>query len=139
MIVLVSSCILGYNCKYNGKNNKNENVIKFLEGKEVIHICPEILYGMKIPRLPAEIKNGMVTESTGKVVDDDYRKAAEYALNEIKNKNIDLVILQSRSPTCGVNNIYDGTFSGKLKKGSGLFAELLRENNYNIADSEDFV
>lgn len=103
MKVLVSSCILGRNCKYNGGNNLNSNVIKFLKDKEVIEICPELLANMPIPRPSAEIANGIVTDVYGNNVDDSYQNASQLALEKIKDKEIDLVILQSRSPTCGVN------------------------------------
>ncbi|MBV7272757.1 DUF523 domain-containing protein [Clostridium sp. PL3] len=116
MKVLVSSCIIGCNCKYNGGNNLNSRVVDFLKDEEVIEVCPEMLVGMSIPRASAEIVDGCVTESNGKDVDKEYRKGVEMALEKIKQEDIDLVILQSRSPTCGVNRIYDGSFTGKLIK-----------------------
>lgn len=138
MKVLVSSCILGKNCKYNGKNNFNPKVVEFLKGKEVIEICPELLAKMPIPRPCAEIVNGMIMDIDGNNVDTAYRTAAHLALEEIENMGIDLVILQSRSPTCGVNQIYDGSFTGKLIQGQGVFAEALIKAGYVVKDSEDF-
>ena len=129
MKVLVSACIMGTNCKYNGKNNKNLAVINFLKDKEVISICPEVLAGMKIPRPCAEIVNGIVV--------DEYNKAVSMALSKIQNEDIDLVILQSRSPTCGVNQIYDGSFTGKLISGMGFFAKALKQRGYNVIDVEE--
>ena len=137
MKVLVSACITGHNCKYNGGNNFNPNVIEFLRGKEIIEICPEILAGMNIPRASAEIVGEYVTECNGKNVHKDYEKGVELALEKIKYENIDLVILQSRSPTCGVNHIYDGSFNGIKKKGQGIFAKALINNGYKVIDSED--
>ena len=102
MKVLVSACIMGTNCKYNGKSNKNLAVINFLKDKEVISICPEVLAGMKIPRPCAEIVNGIVVDENGNDVNSEYNKAVSMALSKIQNEDIDLVILQSRSPTCGV-------------------------------------
>ena len=102
MKVLVSACIMGTNCKYNGKNNKNLAVINFLKDKEVISICPEVLAGMKIPRPCAEIVNGIVVDENGNDVNSEYNKAVSMALSKIQNEDIDLVILQSRSPTCAV-------------------------------------
>ena len=122
MKVLVSSCVLGKNCKYNGKNNYNPKVIEFLQGKEIIDICPELLAQMPIPRPSAEIVNGIVMDIDGNNVDMAYRNATQLALEKIVGMEIDLVILQSRSPTCGVNCIYDGSFTGRLIKGQGLFA-----------------
>lgn len=121
MKVLVSACVLGCNCKYNGRNNRNEAVIEYLKGKEVLSICPEMLANMPIPRPCAEIVDEVVMDDKGNNVDSDYRKAVALALEKIEGEKIDLAILQSRSPTCGVNNIYDGTFTGKLISGQGTF------------------
>ncbi|ENK0556741.1 DUF523 domain-containing protein [Clostridium botulinum] len=137
MKVLVSSCVMGCNCKYNGGNNLNSRVVDFLRDKEVIEICAEMLASMSIPRASAEIVDGCVTESNGKNVDKKYRKGVELALEKIKGEDIDLVILQSRSPTCGVNRIYDGSFTGKLIEGQGLFARALVYAGYKVIDSED--
>lgn len=127
MKVLVSACIMGVNCKYNGKNNENVTAINFLKDKEVISICPEVLAGMKIPRSCAEIVDGRVVDENGNDVSLEYDKAVAVALSKIQNEEIDLVILQSRSPTCGVNQIYDGSFTGKLIPGMGLFAKALKQ------------
>lgn len=137
MKVLVSACITGCNCKYNGGNNLNPKVVEFLKDKEIVKICPEMLVGMSIPRATAEIVDGCVTECNGRNVHREYAKGVELALEKIKDENIDLAILQSRSPTCGVNKIYDGSFNGKLIKGNGLFAKALIEKGYKVIDSED--
>jgi len=138
MKVLVSACVLGCNCKYNGRNNRNEAVIEYLKGKEVLSICPEMLANMPIPRPCAEIVDEVVMDDKGNNVDSDYRKAVALALEKIEGEKIDLAILQSRSPTCGVNNIYDGTFTGKLIFGQGLFAKALITKGYPVKDAEDF-
>ena len=137
MRVLISSCILGENCKYNGKNNRNELALDFLKDKEVVSICPEMLAGMSTPRPCAELVDGVVMDHAGNNLDADYRKAVELALSEILEEDFDLVILQSRSPTCGVNTIYDGTFSGKIISGSGIFAKALIHSGYHVIDVED--
>ena len=137
MKVLVSACTIGCNCKYNGKNNRNEAVVEYLRDKEVISICPEALGNMGTPRPCAEIVDGVVMNEHGKNVDAEFRNAVELALEQIKDEAIDLVILQSRSPTCGVNRIYDGTFSGKLIPGQGLFAQALIQRGYRVVDAED--
>ena len=137
MKVLVSACTIGCNCKYNGKNNRNEDVIKYLRDKDVISICPEALGNMGTPRPCAEIVDGVVMDERGKNVDAEFRNAVARALEQIKDEAIDLVILQSRSPTCGVNRIYDGTFSEKLIPGQGLFAQALVQRGYTVVDAED--
>ena len=137
MKVLVSACIMGVNCKYNGKNNENIAAMNFLKDKEVISICPEVLADMKIPRSCAEIVDGRVVDENGNDVRLEYDKAVAVALSKIQNEEIDLVILQSRSPTCGVNQIYDGSFTGKLIPGMGLFAKALKQRGYNVIDVEE--
>lgn len=138
MRVLVSACVIGCNCKYNGKSNMNQSVVEYLKGKEIISICPEMLANMPIPRPCAEIVEGIVMDDRGNDIDSDYRNAVSLALEKIKGEKIDLAILQSRSPTCGVNKIYDGTFTGKLISGQGLFAKALIDEGYNVRDTEDF-
>lgn len=94
---------------------------------------------MKTPRPCAEIVNGIVMDENGNNVHLEYTNAVEMALEQVKNLDIDLVVLQSRSPTCAVNQIYDGSFSGNLIFGMGLFAKALKQKGYNIIDVETFV
>lgn len=135
--IAVSACLLGENCKYNGGNNYSEKVADFLVGHEVISICPEVLGGLSVPREPAEIVDGTVSHMDGSSVDAEFRIGAHKALDIIKENHVDLVILQSRSPSCGVNKVYDGTFSGKTIPGQGVFAQLLQRNNVKVIDVED--
>ena len=137
MKILVSSCLLGENCKYSGGNNYNPTVAEYVKDKEVIKVCPEMLCGLGCPRVPLEIVDGALMNRDGENFDSAMRKTISEIIKSLQNEKIDLAILQSRSPTCGVNQIYDGTFSGKLIKGQGLFAKVLAENGYNIIDSED--
>ena len=137
MKILVSACLLGKNCKYNGGNNLNQNVLDFIEGHEVIGVCPEQLGGLATPRLPAEIVEGVVTNKEGVSVDAEFRKGAQEALAAALENKVDLAILQSRSPSCGVKEIYDGSFSGKKIKGQGEFAKLLSAHGIKVLDAED--
>lgn len=137
MKILVSACLLGKNCKYNGGNNLNQGVLEFIEGHEVIGVCPEQLGGLSTPRLPAEIVDGVVTNKEGVSVDNEFRKGAQEALAVALENKVDLAILQSRSPSCGVKEIYDGSFSGKKIKGQGVFAKLLSARGIKVLDAED--
>ena len=137
MKILVSACLLGKNCKYNGCNNLNQSVLDFIEGHEVIGVCPEQLGGLSTPRLPAEIVEGVVTNKEGISVDAEFRKGAQEALAAALENKVDLAILQSRSPSCGVKEIYDGSFSGKKIKGQGVFAKLLSAHGIKVLDAED--
>ena len=124
-------------CKYNGKNNYSERVAKYLEGHEVIPVCPEVLGGLPTPRDPSEIVSGEVINCKGVNVDRQFREGAEEALRIAKENGIDLAILQSRSPSCGVKQIYDGNFTGKLIPGQGVFAQLLEKNGFRVMDCEE--
>ena len=139
MKILVSACLLGKNCKYNGCNNLNQSVLDFIEGHEVIGVCPEQLGGLSTPRLPAEIVEGVVTNKEGVSVDAEFRKGAQEALAAASENKVDLAILQSRSPSCGVKEIYDGSFSGKKIKGQGVFAKLLTMHGIKVLDAEDIA
>lgn len=137
MKIMISGCLLGENCKYNGGNNYSEKVAEYIKGHEVISVCPECLGGLPTPRIPAEIVDGVVTNKAGEIVDVQFRKGAEIALETAKRERINLAILQSRSPSCGVKQVYDGTFSGKRIDGPGVFAKLLKENGFQVIDVED--
>ncbi len=137
MKIAVSACLLGENCKYNGGNNYSEKVKNYIEGHEVIPICPEVLGGLSTPREPAEIDCGIVKNKDGTSVDAQFRKGAELALDIVIKNQVELVILQSKSPSCGVNTIYDGSFTGKIIPGQGVFAELLKKNNIKAIDVAD--
>ena len=137
MKIAVSACLLGKNCKYNGENNYSEKVAEFVKGHDIIPVCPEIMGGLPTPRKPSELVNGIVKHKDGSSVDAEFRKGAELALNKVITNGVDLVILQSRSPSCGVKQIYDGTFSGTLIPGQGIFTKLLKENNIRVLDVSD--
>ena len=137
MKIAVSACLLGENCKYNGGNNYSEKVVEYIKGCEVVPVCPEVLGGLPTPRESAEIVKGTVSHKDGTSVDKEFRLGAKRALEIIKAQRADLVILQSRSPSCGVNTVYDGSFSGMLISGQGVFAELLRKNGVKVMDVED--
>ena len=137
MKVIVSACLLGENCKYDGGNNYSAAVAEFLKGKEVIPVCPEMLAGLGCPRTPIEIVDGILMDRDGNNVDTPLREAVAKALALIGDEEIACAILQSRSPTCGVNQVYDGTFTGKLIPGSGVFAQALKDAGYTVIDAED--
>ncbi len=137
MKIAVSACLLGENCKYNGGNNRNEKVLRYLEGHTVIPVCPEVLGGLPVPRVPAEIVNGTVMTGDRRNVDDAFRRGAEIALRILKEQGAELCILQSRSPSCGVREIYDGSFAGRKIPGQGIFAAAVRNAGIPVLDAED--
>ncbi len=137
MKVIVSACLLGEKCKYNGGDNYNQAVVDFCKDKDVIPLCPETEAGMGVPRIPVEIREGRVIDRDGKDADARYRSGVAKVLEKIGSEKIDLAILKSRSPTCGVHEIYDGTFSGKLVRGRGILAEALARRGISLVDEED--
>lgn len=137
MIIAVSACLLGENCKYNGGNNYNQKVIDFVKDHQVIPVCPEVLGGLTVPRCKSEIVNGIVTNTEGAIVHKEFCLGADLALQKILENKVELVILQSRSPSCGSKEIYDGTFSGRLISGKGIFARMLADAGIQAIDVED--
>lgn len=137
MTILVSACLLGENCKYNGGNNMNEKVVRFCEGHRVIRVCPEMLGGLGTPRKPVEICGERVLTADGDDCTEAFRLGVERALERISGERIDMAILQSRSPTCGVHEIYDGTFTRTRIPGMGMLARALAARGIRLVDAAD--
>ena len=134
----ISKCLCGYDCKYNGKNNLNGKIKELEKNNDCILICPEVFGGLPIPRIPFELKNGRAINKDGIDITDKVLKGCEIAFKMIKENNIDKVILKENSPTCGVNFIYDGTFTHTKIKGMGLLTKMLKENNIEVISDEEF-
>ncbi len=134
---MVSACLLGENCKYSSGNNYRGSVAALAASHELIPVCPEVLGGLPVPRKPAEIKDGVVTCEDGSVVDGEYRLGARKCLETALREQPGLVVLQPRSPSCGVHTRYDGSFSGTLTEGPGVTAELLIKNGFRVIDADD--
>lgn len=139
MKIVVSACLLGENCKYNGGNNYCQKVVELTQEREVIRVCPEVLAGMPVPRVPIEIKDGVVVDREGNVVDAAIRNAVVQIMAQLKEEDIDFAVLKARSPTCGVHRIYDGTFSGTQIDGSGVLAQALMDAGYRVMDEEELA
>ena len=134
---LVSACLLGHNCKYNGGNNDNAAVRAFLQDKDWCVFCPERASGLPAPRLPSEIRGGKVYSKAGDDVTEEFRLGAEKALALCKKQGADRAILKARSPSCGPHAVYDGSFTGTVVPGMGVTAKLLAENGIELLDEED--
>ena len=135
--ILVSACLLGTNCKYDGTNNKNEKVLDYIKDKEVIPICPEIMGGLQTPRIPSERIEDKVLSQEGIDVTSNFKKGAEETLYLAKLFNVKKALLKAKSPSCGNGIIYDGTFTHTKKEGFGVTTELLKENGIEIITEED--
>lgn len=137
MKVIVSACLLGVDCKYNGGNNRCQRVLDFVKDHEVIPVCPEQMGGLSTPRPPAEIRDGKVINAEGVSVDEEFRRGAEAALRLALDEGAELAILQSRSPSCGCHQVYDGTFSRTLVPGKGIFAKMLADNGIGVIEADE--
>jgi len=145
-IFIVSACLAGVNCKYNGGNNEVPDIARLVSGGRAILVCPEQLGGLPTPRLPAEIVGGSgedvldgrcrIKNKEGNDVTEEFLKGAEEVLKIAKLAGATKAILKSKSPSCGCGKIYDGTFSGKLKPGNGVTAELLKRNGIDVRTEE---
>lgn len=134
--VIVSACLLGETCRYDGKGCPNEEVINYIKDKQVYMVCPEVLGGLPTPRSSCEIVCGEVISKEGKNCTTEYMKGAKQVLELAKSNHIDTAILKSKSPSCGYGEIYDGSFSSKLVKGNGICAEMLANNGINVINSD---
>ena len=136
---IISACLCGVNCKYNGKNNLNKECLKLAKEGKAILVCPEQLGGLTTPRDPSEISKNSVITKEGKDVTLNFINGAKEALNIANIYNVKKAILKEGSPSCGVHKIYDGTFSGNKISGMGIFAKLLCKNNIKVISSEEFT
>ena len=130
--LIVSACLLGENCKYNGGNNYTQEVAELRDKFNLIPICPECFGGLPIPRVPNEIINGRAISKNGEDFTKEYEDGAEKSLYIANESNCCYAVLKERSPSCGFGKIYDGTFSGTLIDGNGITADLLDKNGIRI-------
>lgn len=146
---IVSGCLLGYDCKYNGGNNRNEDVVKFVDGTSYLVVCPEQAGGLESPRPPAEQvlqDDGTIKliNSEGLDLTKEFKVGASKTLTEVMERaflhgeKIEGAILKANSPSCGVGQVYDGTFSGKLVKGDGVFAAMLIDMGVPVYTEKNF-
>ena len=138
--VLISACLAGINCKFNGENNLLDGGIldEISKRYHLLFICPEVFGGLGTPREPAEMKDGSVVTKTAKDVSENFKFGAEICLKIAKLNGCKKAILKARSPSCGSGQIYDGSFSKKLIFGDGVAAKLLKENGI-LVFSEDEI
>ena len=135
-MILVSSCLVGINCKYNGGNNYNEKVFNLVKEGKAIPVCAEQLGGLTTPRIASEIKyidgKRYVINKDGEDVTEQFEKGANEILDLAKKLNITKAILKAKSPSCGKGKIYNGEFNGGLIDGNGILADLLQKNGIEV-------
>lgn len=134
MKILVSRCLLGEPCRYDGKSKPVAAVEKLrARGYELIPVCPEVMGGLSTPRPPAEIQpDGRVVNREGTDVTANYRKGGEETLKIAREQGCTLALLKEKSPSCGSREVYDGSFTGTLIPGRGVAARLLEENGIRV-------
>ena len=137
--VLISACLLGIDCKYNGSNNKlDDEIIHSLKDKyNLIPVCPEIMGGLPTPRNPVEIKDGKVFDYDGEEFTKEFEKGSDEVLKLAKLYDATIAILKENSPSCGSNYIYDGTFNHQKIKGMGIAAHKLSKENIKLFSEEN--
>lgn len=137
MTILVSACLLGLCTRYDGGAKAHEGVLRLAEKHTLVPVCPEQLGGLATPRPPAEIqKDGRIVNKEGLDVSAPFHLGAELALSICRLSRCEAAILKARSPSCGLGMVYDGSFSGTLTKGSGVFAALCIENGIRVYTEE---
>ena len=131
MRILISACLLGVCCRYDGASKPHPGAVALAERHELIPVCPEQLGGLPTPRLPAE-RQGNAVRTRESDVTEQYRRGAEETLKLCKLFGCEAAVLKERSPSCGCGEIYDGTFTGTLRTGNGVTTELLLENGIPV-------
>jgi uncharacterized protein YbbK (DUF523 family) len=136
-MIIVSACLAGVACRYNGIAKPNEAVIRLVAEGKAVPVCPEQLGGLSTPRLPAEIIENRVLRRDGRDVTGEFKRGAQEALKVARLVGAKSAILKSKSPSCGAGKIYDGSFSGKLVDGDGVFAGLCKEEEIEVKTEEE--
>lgn len=138
MKILVSACLLGCSCRYDGKSMPNEKVLGLSNDNILIPVCPEQMGGLSTPRNPSECqKDGRVLMNDGTDVTENYRRGAEMALTVAKLNDVDYAIMKAKSPSCGKGLIYDGSFQKRLTEGNGITSDLLLKEGYKVITEKD--
>ncbi|MBU3965253.1 DUF523 domain-containing protein [Patescibacteria group bacterium] len=134
---LCSACLLGINCKDNGKNNRNEKIIELTRREILIPVCPEQLGGLPTPRKRARQRKGRIYKESGEDITRNFNRGAKEVLKIAELLGIKEAIFKQRSPSCGVGQIYDGNFSGTVIKGDGVTTALLKKNGIKVISEEE--
>lgn len=136
-VIAVSACLLGYHCKYNGKNNLDPKIVSYLQDNIVLPICPEEFGGLPTPRIPSEIQNdGRILNQKGQDVSCCFQRGLLVTLEIMKKHQSTKAILKDGSPSCGFTQIYDGSFTGTKIEGMGITAKHLVQNGVTILNYE---
>jgi uncharacterized protein YbbK (DUF523 family) len=136
-MIIVSACLANINCRYDGGTKPCEMVIRLVTEGKAIPVCPEQLGGLTTPRLPAERQGKRVIRKDGVDLTMEFDRGAQEAFKIVKLVGAKSVILKARSPSCGFGRIYDGSFTGRLVDGDGVFAKLCIDNRIYVSSELD--
>jgi len=136
-MIIVSGCLADIKCRYDGEAKPCEKVIRLVAEGKAIPVCPEQLGGLTTPRKPGEIKGDKVMRKDGVDITEEFKRGAQEALKIAKQVRARTAILKARSPSCGCGKIYDGSFSGTLIDGNGVFAELCKKNGIEVKTEDE--
>jgi len=134
---IVSACLLGIKCRFDGQCKQNEKVMKLVRREILFPVCPEQLGGLPTPREPAEQRGKRVFTKSGRDVTENFQRGAGQVLEVAKLFGVRYAILKQKSPSCGCGKIYSGDFSGILIKGDGITTALLKQNGIKVISEED--
>ncbi len=136
-MIIVSACLAGLHCRYDGGEKSCAAVLRLVAEGRAIPLCPEQLGGLSTPRQPAEIRGTQVVRKDGVDVSAEFERGAQEALQIARLAGAKTAILKARSPSCGCGTIYDGSFSGALVEGDGVFAALCRRSGIEVKTEAD--
>lgn len=139
MRLLVSACLLGLCTRYDGKHQASEQMLALRNRHELIPVCPEQLGGLPTPRPPCELRDGRIISQDGADRTAEFERGAEQALRIFQLTGCQAAVLKARSPSCGKGPVYDGTFSGRLKEGEGVFAKSLKDLGIPLFDESEAI
>jgi len=137
-MIIVSACLAGVECRYNGQASPIPEVIELVKRGKALPICPEVLGGMPTKRPPAEQCDGRIFAVDGQEYTDEFITGAQIGLKIALLVGCKEAILKARSPSCGCGQIYDGSFSGQLIPGDGIFCKFLKEHGIRTCTEEKF-
>lgn len=137
--ILVSACLLGEPCRYDGKSKPCERVIALKNTYNLIPICPEVMGELPTPRTPSEICGECVLMKDGRVVTENYNRGAQKALEIARENACTVAILKEKSPSCGSGLIHNGLFDGGLVEGDGITTQLLKQNGIRVLGESEIT
>ncbi len=136
-LILVSACLAGLPCRWNGEHRADETVVRLVREGRAILICPEQAGGLPTPREAAEIQAGRVRTKSGQDLTAAFELGARITLDLARQYACEQAILKARSPSCGSGTVYDGSFSGQVRAGDGITAQLLKKNGIQVRTEEN--